>query len=512
MPLCEDIKIVELEKLPVSDMKEFEGKCMREIMPNKFQQLKQRINTYKENRITEGELFGNFQKIFGNRDAFEFFAYFIKTIKEDYYFDLEDELIYRCNKLRTEHLCILKNNKTFTDLFKKIEANIMENIFLRFENGILTNENPAKKNQMVLFQYFGVLKQMKKGEIAKLKNLSRFFESEKSMDIILESLFIPKKDFKDKLSEINNIDIIIAFLYFNIGGQKLTGLKVRLDTAKVNPNLNKIFLRHFPEFARDHRQKIESDDEDYEVEAKKPSDIENEHINLADLGDAKKEITTRKKYEAKNLFVTDKIQKIDENTVRLDDLSNKFDFPMINEDMSSVPTRKAQEAQDADKDSGWQDSGQFLYKRSDLTNKEMNQFFPTLGDVAVSKKPVPAKKKGKKKGKKKDKEESQNNAMNSLNSLYGGGHFNPNTFNPIGGLYGGTQKQEVPMEKQVPKQQKQKQKQKKQNKAFNPVARADPFAMIGATINPVIGGTNPLMGNANGPQGCKYYSIVFLEY
>jgi hypothetical protein len=60
MPLCEDIKIVELDKLPPSDMKEFENKCIREINPAKYDKLKERIKTYMLEKINENELFGDF--------------------------------------------------------------------------------------------------------------------------------------------------------------------------------------------------------------------------------------------------------------------------------------------------------------------------------------------------------------------------------------------------------------------------------------------------------------------
>lgn len=497
MPLCEDIKIVELEKLPPSDMKEFENKCIREIMPAKYDQLKSRISTYKNNKISEGELFNDFQKIFGNKDAFEFFGYFIKTCKSNIYYSLEDELIYRCNKLRTENLCILKNNKSFTDLFKKIEDNLVENIFERFEVGLLNSKKPAKKNQMVLFQYFGVLKQMNKGEVIKFKYLNRFFESEKSIEIILESLFIPKSNFKKKISELNNIDIILAFLYFHIGAQKLKGMNVKLDTAKVNPNLNKIFLRHFPEFGRDHKIKMESDEEDYEVEIKKPTDVEEENpLTLNQIPVINKSTNQRKKYSAKQVFVTSHDKKVDENTIRLDDLSNKFDFPKINEDMSSVPTKKPD---DEEKKDGWGDSSQFLYKRNDLSNKEMNQFFPTLGGPPVKKQTsVAVKKKGKKKGKKKQPQVNPMAAMSNLNSLYGGSAFDTEAFDPIGGMYGGVPEKEVPMTKQVPKQKKNK-----KPKVFKSVAPMDPFAQIGSSLNP-IDVNNPVLAGNSGNGGGKF--------
>jgi hypothetical protein len=51
-------------------------------------------------------------------------------------------------------------------------------------------------------------------------------------------------------------------------------MNVKMNTAKINPNLNKIFLRHFPEFGKDHHIKMTSDEEDYEVEVKRPSDLE----------------------------------------------------------------------------------------------------------------------------------------------------------------------------------------------------------------------------------------------
>ena len=286
MPLCEDIKIVELEKLAESDMREFGDKCLREINELKFQKICERTQAYMNSKCSEGELFQDFQKVFGNRDAFEFFAYYIKTVQDpDIYYDLEQELIYRCNKLRTENINILSNNQKFTDFFSKIEAGLAENIFQRFKAGTLSMDSPCIKNQMVLFQYFGVLKKMFKGEIVKLKNLNRFLESPKSIHLMIDSFFIPKSEIQRHWNKINSSDIILAFLFFHIGGQKLTGMKVRLETAKINPNLNKIFLRHYPEFAKDMGLKIDSEQEDYVMQAKRyvDSDEENEDEEEVDL-------------------------------------------------------------------------------------------------------------------------------------------------------------------------------------------------------------------------------------
>ena len=60
MPLCEDIKIVELEKLAESDMKEFGDKCLREINELKFSKLCERISAYMNSKCSEGELFQDF--------------------------------------------------------------------------------------------------------------------------------------------------------------------------------------------------------------------------------------------------------------------------------------------------------------------------------------------------------------------------------------------------------------------------------------------------------------------
>ncbi len=522
MPLCEDIKMVELEKLPPSDMKEFEGKCLRDIIPAKFEKLKERIFMYNYKKITENDLFNGFQDIFGNKDAFEFFAYYIKTCSNETYYTLEDELIYRCNKLRTEHLSILKNNNTFTDFFGKIEQKIVENIFSRIENGVMKCESPAKKNQMVLFQYFGVLKQMQKGEVVKLKYINRFLESQKSMDALIDSLFILKDEFQAKISEINNVDIIMLFLYFNIGNQKLKGLKVRLSTSKINPNLNKLFLRHFPDYAKDNKLKTSSDEEDYEVEVKRPEDLEEEtskdHNTKKVITNTKTDVSnvTRKKYEAKNLFVTNKEEKITENTVRVDDLSNKFDFPMIDEDMGFMPTKKPVGGQDDS--SGWNDPNTFLYKRSDLSKKEMNTFFPSLGDVAGSLQnqgsTQPSKPVVKKKGKKMGKAIVENDPIgNTLNSLYGGDAFGADAWDPIGGLYGGGNVQ-VPMEKQVPKSQKQKIVQNSINQSYKAPAPInykpiDSFTLIQNTLEPLKQDNNfPGLGGATGGNNGKQNAIL----
>lgn len=56
-----------------------------------------------------------------------------------------------------------------------------------------------------------------------------------------------------------------------------------------------------------------------------------------------KEESLSKKYTAKNVFLSKTDSVVTENTVRVDDLQNKFDFPQINEDMSHVPAKKAED-------------------------------------------------------------------------------------------------------------------------------------------------------------------------
>lgn len=267
----------------------------------------------------------------------------------------------------------------------------------RYQTNQISDKKAPKKNQMQLFQFFGTIKKIYLAEIVELTFLSQFFEGVESLALLQNCLFVDKKQIQVEMDKICHEDIFLCFLYFNLSHQRLIGKNVELSKRKINPNLSKLFLRHFKEFAVDHKLKLNSDDEDYEVETKKVKHKKGE-ISLKTIGNykvtSKRGPSNNKNYikGMEDVFVTD-----DADTamkIKEEDLKNKFDFPQINEDLTSdLPTKKTQDEEEEIivkkkgkkvNKSGWGNSEMYVYQKKDMSKKELNSLFPTLG--AVSKK------------------------------------------------------------------------------------------------------------------------------
>lgn len=160
---------------------------------------------------------------------------------------------------------MINGNKTFADLFKKITRVLAENTQARFTAQVIDNKKPFKKEKSIIFQFIGCIKAMNFSDILRFKYLSNFCQDENTVDIIKQVLFVRKDKVNEKLSEIPNLDIILSFLYFSLATSRFEGKVIVNMLSKINPNLNKLFLRHFPTFAQERRLDIESDDEDYKI-------------------------------------------------------------------------------------------------------------------------------------------------------------------------------------------------------------------------------------------------------
>lgn len=254
---------------------------------------------------------------------------------------------------------------------------------------------------MQIFQFFGTIKKVYLDEIVELTFLSQFFEDVESLELLQDALFTEKRNLQNALNKINHKDIILCFLYFNLSAKRLKGKTVGFDKRKVNPNLGKLFLRHFESFAKDHNYNIESDDEDYVPEVKKKNKNEENGISLKKIGNLKNPLgnnssktnKSKKDYtkDMNDVFVS---ESQNENSIKEEDLKNKFDFPQINEDlMSDLPKRNEEEEAEiilkkkgvGVKKTGWDSNEMYVYKKKDMSKKEMNNLFPTLGVVTKKK-------------------------------------------------------------------------------------------------------------------------------
>lgn len=66
------------------------------------------------------------------------------------------------------------------------------------------------------------------------------------------------------MDKISNVDILSIFIYFNLLTLRFENKQKIVNAQQVNPNLLKLFLRHYPQLANDEKYSLESDEEDYE--------------------------------------------------------------------------------------------------------------------------------------------------------------------------------------------------------------------------------------------------------
>lgn len=178
-------------------------------------------------------------------------------------------------------------------------------------------------------------------------------------------------------------------MYFNLSASKLAKKHIDVDKEKLNPNLLKLFFRHYPDLAFKSKIEIDSEEEDYEITA---VHHDSDQLTLHQLnqmpkkGVPKPPVRTLKEegLRKKDLFVTDSKQP---DGLKDSDLKNKYDFPSLTE--NSGPTAAPKPS------SGWGTNDTYLYYKEGVTGKlskkEKEELFPSLSAVTgPPSKPKPA--------------------------------------------------------------------------------------------------------------------------
>lgn len=62
---------------------------------------------------------------------------------------------------------------------------------------------------------------------------------------------------------MNSIDLLLIFLYFNLIILRFENKEKIKGFVRLNPNLLKVFLRYYPDLAKDLQMRIQSESEDY---------------------------------------------------------------------------------------------------------------------------------------------------------------------------------------------------------------------------------------------------------
>lgn len=191
----------------------------------------------------------------------------------------------------------------------------------------------------------------------------------------------------------------MSFIYFNVSSLRLANKPIQAEKDVLNPNLAKLFLRHYDSFAKQNKLIIESDEEDYVIPAtrhKKSEEITLDNLTPNIKPPPVKPPPTRQKKNTQqsdtvkpqdsissaagkktDIFVADEKTK----AIKESDLKNKFEFPSLTE--SPQPQPKATNS------SSWGRGDLYLYEKPGaLSKKEQEEHFPTLGmDPAKPEKP-----------------------------------------------------------------------------------------------------------------------------
>lgn len=319
----------------------------------------------------------------------------MRTVSDnDLFYKLDDIMKHEAARLSSRRDMILLSNKTYSELFNKIIKVISEDIFRRFVSGSLSLAKPPKKDQAILFQLIASLNMMHPKEMIRFKMLGNFLESENGIETLERVLYSDKSDIPNILGQLNNSDILMSFIYFNISSLRINRKPVNLEKENLNQNLCKLFLRHYEDFAKANKLNIESDDEDYTPVVVIPK--KNDEISLGNLNPEikvaapKPPTVVRKKSDSLQPNATAALGKkkdifaADERTVgqlKESDLKNRIEFPTLGDG----PARPAPVA------TGWgapkvSNNDLYLYdKKGALSKKEKEEHFPTLGEDGPSK-------------------------------------------------------------------------------------------------------------------------------
>jgi hypothetical protein len=261
----EDIHLAKLETMHDLSEKQFFNKLENVMKNDVVDKIDNFIHKYRKGAINGTKLFTEFETYMGKKLAFKYFPLYIKTVQSAKTAQELDNVLYeKAMNLPSKNNCVLFGNDTFSDLFKKITRYIADNIFYRIDKKLLDPKKPVHFYQSRIFQMIGTIRASSPKDMIKFAFLVNFTRESATKNHVYNMLFVDIKNINETLNLINNEDILICFLYFNLVASKLAGKYIKSDKEKINPNLLKTFLRHFPNFAKERKFDTESCDEDYE--------------------------------------------------------------------------------------------------------------------------------------------------------------------------------------------------------------------------------------------------------
>lgn len=365
----EDVKFSKVEKKQNINFADFITKARQILDAKSESELVMYVETYNKYATNPKELFDKFCLVFGPTLAYKYFQYFSKTVKQPQKtYELDEFLDRKLQLLPAKNKNMLFAIKTWRDFFSKIISEISKNIISRLAKSNASDKS-SKVSQGRLVQLLGCIKALTIKEFIKFKYLANFLKDQESKKNLQRALVVPDNRTTQMLDRIGTEDLLVMFLYFNLASSKFEG-KIITTNTKLNPNTTKLFLRHYPDVAKQYSISIASEEEDYE-------EVEGKNAERQTEDEAKVRHSTKKPNAnvvlgAKKDVLVNNI----ENAVNLN-LDDKYDFPSLAPPLPKED-KSAKELKTRGFNMGWGANATVIYENEATKKKALNEEFPSL--------------------------------------------------------------------------------------------------------------------------------------
>jgi hypothetical protein len=371
----EEVKFKRDDKKTAASFREFEDKTMQ-ILSAKYDKAISRITgAYIKFSLSPDELFREFLAIFGPVLVYKYVYLYSRTVKNESLVNkLYAHLLKELSRLRYQNNNVLSQVYTWKDFFHKISDELAANLFNRIDAGKLDLTKNYRISSARMFQLFGSIKTLTLKEFGKFKYLNNFLQNPEAKAILQRFLFVPFNKSQSMIDKISNIDMLIMFIYFNLSCTKFEYNLGSYDGKKINPNLLKVFMKHYINYSKEKKYDIVTDDEDFkEIEGVGHQEAGNRN-NIASIYRLNKPQNSQ--YHKKP--VEEKRQVFAEDLSA--PLGVEFDFPELPNMQKTASNRQKEKGKTNKMPSttGWGGDQTLLYSNEQTKRKAMKEEFPEL--------------------------------------------------------------------------------------------------------------------------------------
>lgn len=316
-------------------------------------------------KISAAQLFDLFARVFGPRLCFKYFHAYQCTVKSARRREeCAAELQRRLAALPFRHRNLLVGAETWKGLFARLAEEIAANIRRRLEAKTLLPDRGYRFNKLRLFQLMQSVKSLSLRDIIRFKFLANFLQEIGGRAHLARAMLGPMEAVQKTLDRVANTDILVMFLYFNIVELLFEErLRVAADAA-YNPNLLRLYFRHYPDQAARFQYSLLSEAEDYEETPAPPSKAPSRESERRGWAWPTEEARAPAPEPKVAVFASQPAAAV---------FRNDFDFPSL------VANRAPAAPPATAKRSGWGSDVTVLYTNEVGRRKAYDEEFPDLG-------------------------------------------------------------------------------------------------------------------------------------